>query len=112
MQLRGDQLFQPDEFQAPGRDFSAWRGLARAIYWNERGKRVGDFHAREVFHVLGIANEYGQVQAEIGNMRERASGIEGERREHRKNGLGEIIAGDAQLRVIELRVFEDLNSSL
>ena len=71
---------------------------------------VGNFDAREVLDALRVANQDGQIEAEIGDVREGAAGIEGERRERGKNGFGEIAIGGGGLRLGEVRVFEDVDA--
>ena len=67
----------------------AWR----ARQWHELRQRVGHFDAREVLHAVFVADQHGEVQAEIRDVRKRPAGVEGQRGEHREDRVGEIFAG-------------------
>ncbi len=75
-------------------------------------QRVRHLHAREALLSLAIADEYGQVQAQVGDVRKRASGIECQRGQNRKDSLVEVFRGPFNLRVTQLRVVVNEDSLL
>src|SRR5580704_3114232 len=51
---------------------------------------VRDFHACEMLNARCISHDYGQIEAQIRNVGERAATIEGKRRKHRIYALPEV----------------------
>jgi len=76
----GDDLFDPDiGFLAAGARALAG-GSVHARQGHQRGQRIGHFDAGEALVAAGIADEDGEVEAEIGDMRNgrpgsKASGV-------------------------------------
>ena len=87
-------------------------GLCGAVYGHQRRQRIGDLDAREALVAVGVADQRGQVQAEVGDVRERPPRIEGQRGQNGKRRFGEVIRGHAQLDFVQLGVIEDSNSAL
>ena len=78
-QMSRDHLFQPDEFEMGLRAAALLLGRGGAVHGNQRRQRIGNLDAREAFITLGVADERGQVQAEVGNVRKGTSRIESQR---------------------------------
>ena len=99
LQVVNDQVLEPDEVQwlgglcwriffcvslcislciSPGVFFPVFLCVLYQVgQVHQLRQAVGDFYAGEVFDTLGVANQDGQIEAEIGNVREGAAGIEG-----------------------------------
>ena len=108
-QVGRDHLLQPDaSFLARLAVLAAL--LARPFQRNQLRQRIRHLHAREVLLAVSVADQHRQVQAQIGDMRKRAAGIEGQRRQHRKHRLAEIRIGDCQLLLVQRGVIQDLHA--
>ena len=99
-QMSGDHLLQPHEFEMGLRSPAVLLGRRGAVDRDQRRQRIGNLDAREALVALAVADERGQVQAEVGNVREGPARIEGQRSQNGKRRRGEIIAGDASLDLI------------
>ena len=101
LQVMNDELLEPDEAQGFGRgagcSFGIFFGVGLFCVFagildesgeiDELREAVWNFDAGEALDALRVANENGEVEAEIGDVREGATGIEGERGEGGENGL-------------------------
>jgi hypothetical protein len=87
-QVSRDHLFQPDKCLLARRALAAL--LARPFQRYELRQGIRHLHAREVFHAILVANQHRQVQAQVGYVGERTTGIESQGREHRKSRIVEI----------------------
>ena len=57
---------------------------ARRVQRHQLRQRVGNLHAREVLVPAAVADQHRQVQAEVGDVRERPARIERQRRQNRE----------------------------
>ena len=83
-QVRGDEVFDRQEGD---------RLVVRVLRGDPDQARdvVGHLHAREPLGTaLGVADGHGQVEREAGDVGERVRGVDGQRRQHREHGLGEV----------------------
>jgi hypothetical protein len=78
-QMSRDHLLQPNEFKMGLRAPALLLGRGGAVYRNQRRQGIGNLDAREALVALGVADQRGQVQAEVGDVREGAARIEGQR---------------------------------
>ena len=83
-QVRGDEVLDRQEGD---------RLVVRVLRGDPDQARhvVGHLHAREPLGTaLGVADGHGQVEREAGDVGERVRGVDGQRRQHREHGLGEV----------------------
>lgn len=109
-EVRGDHLLQPHELEMRLRSAALLLWRRGAVHRHQRRQRIGNFDAREMLAALRVADEGGQVQAEIGNVRERASRIEGQRRQNRKCRFGEKIGCHPLLDLVQIGIPDHSNS--
>ncbi len=89
-QVGGDDLFEGDVTLAVGHD-------------HEAGQQVGHFDPGEAALTgVGIAHHHRQVQRQVGDVRERVAGIDGQRGEHRENLVLELL--DELLAVVVIQL--------
>ena len=83
-QVRGDEVLDRQEGDRSSSGSSvATRHQARHV--------VGHLHTREPLGAaLGVADGDGQVEREAGDVGERVRGVDGQRRQHREDGRGEV----------------------
>ena len=96
-QVGRDQLFDPDEHLFLHHDFGPALRLRSHRHRHQLRQRVGNLHARKVLDALGIAQDHGQIQAEVRDVRERPAGIEGQRSQRGENRVLKIGVGDGTL---------------
>ena len=83
-QVRGDEVLDRQEGD---------RLVVRVVRRDPDQARdvVRHLHAREPLGAaLGVADGHGQVEREAGDVGERVRGVDGQRRQHREHGLGEV----------------------
>src|SRR5580700_2659102 len=98
-QVGRNNLLEPDESLLARRTLAAL--LAGSLQRNELRQRVRDLHAREMFHAVLVADQHRQVQAEVGDVRKWAAGIESQRCEDRKDRLAKVLVGYGQLLLVQ-----------
>ena len=107
-----DHLLDPDVGLLPARAGALVRRRVDPRQGHQRGQRVGHFDARESFIAAGIADQDGQVKAQIRDMRKWPSRVERQRREYGKNDLREVVFARLQLLGIEFMVRHHVDALL
>ena len=95
--VAGDHLVQPDK-----------GGSARAFlagnHGQEAGQRPGQFHPRKTLLPGRVAYDKGEVQAHVGDVRERSAGVHGKRSQDREDYFLEVMVHGSPLRVVKLLI--------
>jgi hypothetical protein len=86
IEVGDDEMFEPEEALV-----AAAAGFAVGVDGDELGKGIGYFEAGEMIFAFGAADEDGEVEAEVGNVREGAARVEGERGEDGVNLIEEVV---------------------
>ncbi len=97
-----------------GRDHLLQRHEALAIRQrHEARQQGGDLDPREpLVPAQRVADDDSQVQREVGDIRERMAGIDGERREHRKDALPEVAREVLDVLPLQLGGIHELDSGV
>ena len=105
-QIGGDHLFQPDKSLLTRRVLPLF--LRGRFSGTNCGRESGTL-TRAKCSTPSLSRINGEVQAEVGNMRERPTRIEGQRGEHGKDGVAEKSVRYGELLLVQLRIIHDLN---
>ena len=69
----------------------------------KRGSSGGTLtRAKRRSSVVGVADDDAQVERQVGDVRERVAGVDGERREHREDAVAELDGGPFAVVVVQL----------
>jgi len=79
-------------------------------YGDEARQRVRHLDAREALVPLRVPQQHPEVVAHVGDVRERAPGVESERGEHREDLLLVVVAQVPPLPRVEIRVVDDVDT--
>ncbi len=107
-EVGGDDLLQPGE-PLVLRAVFAGRHARRRRHRHEPRQRVGDLDAREVVVAAGVAREDAEVVAHVGDVREGATGVERQRRQHREDLLLVVVLEGGALPGVEALEVDDVD---
>ena len=67
---------------------------------------VRDLDSREAILTLAVADQHGEIQTAVRDVRERPARIEGQRRQYREDGIGEVRRPRRLLLVVQFGIIE------
>ena len=105
-QIGGDDLFEPHQLGALRLRIALALGLGGGGERHELGQGIRHFQACKFLLAGTVADSQGQVQTQVRDMRKRASRVEGQRRQHRKDSLLEVLGGAPELGLAQIGVVE------
>ena len=118
VEVGGDHLLDPDQRGRARRRRPRHRRRARAVgggvvLHQQQAREVRrHLESSELLAGVAVAHHHRQVDAAIGDVRERMAGVEGERREDGEQLGLETAAQRGLLRVVELAVADDADAAL
>ena len=111
-QIGGDHLLDPDKHLLLDGDLAAAFAFGRNVDRHKLREGIGNLHTSEVLDALGVAQDDCEIQAEVGDVGKRTTGIECERRQRGENRVLKIAIGERLLLVAQVRKVLDADSGL
>ena len=97
-----DHLFQPNEGDLAG--------VGRNL--DQLGQRIGHLDPGEPLNAVAVRNHRSHVQTEVGDVRERPAGIDGQRCQHRIDDASKVVVQKRLLRRVQFSQIDDANGVL